>query len=99
MPPGLGIAGHAGEWHPFALLLRQHRWFLCGLLVFTIVALALLLTPWISPFDPAALPCMEPMLLLAIATGMGIFGSAVSVTMIGQGLEIDADRRYLYRPR
>ena len=47
----------------------------------------------------AALPYMERMPLLAIAPGMAIFVTAVSVTMIGQGLEIGADRRALFRSR
>lgn len=47
----------------------------------------------------SALPYMERMPLLAIAPGMAIFITAVSVTMIGQGLEIGADRRALYRSR
>ena len=40
-----------------------------------------------------ARPYMERMPLLAIAPGVTIFLTALSVTMIGQGLEIDADRR------
>ena len=47
----------------------------------------------------AALPYMERMPLLAIAPGMAIFVTAVSVTMIGQGLEIGADSRALFRSR
>ena len=40
-----------------------------------------------------ARPYMERMPLLAIAPGLAIFTTALSVTMIGQGLEITADRR------
>ena len=35
--------------------MAQHWWFLLGLCLFTTIIIALLLTPWISPFDPAAL--------------------------------------------
>ncbi len=37
-----------------AALAAQHWWFLVGLALFLAIALALLLTPWIAPFDPAA---------------------------------------------
>ena len=40
-----------------------------------------------------ARPYMERMPLLAIAPGLTIFLTALSVTMVGQGLEISADRR------
>ena len=40
-----------------------------------------------------ARPYMERMPLLAIAPGLTIFVTALSVTMIGQGLEITVDRR------
>ena len=40
-----------------------------------------------------ARPYMERMPLLAIAPGLTIFVTALSVTMIGQGLEISVDRR------
>ncbi len=40
-----------------------------------------------------ALPYMERMPMLAIVPGLAIFITAVSVTMIGQGLEIGANRR------
>lgn len=36
---------------------------------------------------------MERLPLLAIAPGLAIFATALSVTMIGQGLEIAVDRR------
>ncbi len=39
------------------------------------------------------LPYMERMPMLAIVPGLAIFITAVSVTMIGQGLEIGDDRR------
>ena len=39
-----------------------------------------------------ARPYMERMPLLAIAPGVTIFLTALSVTMIGQGLEITVDR-------
>ena len=42
-----------------------------------------------------ARPYMERMPLLAIAPGLAIFITALSVTMVGQGLEISADRRRL----
>ena len=40
-----------------------------------------------------ARPYMERMPLLAIAPGLTIFLTALSVTMVGQGLEVSADRR------
>ena len=40
-----------------------------------------------------ARPYMERMPLLAVAPGVTIFLTALSVTMVGQGLEISADRR------
>ena len=44
-----------------------------------------------------ARPYMERMPLLAIAPGLTIFVTALSVTMIGQGLEITVDRRMTTR--
>ncbi len=44
-----------------------------------------------------ALPFMERMPMLAIVPGLAIFVTAISVTMIGQGLEIGADRRSMFR--
>lgn len=38
-----------------AFLLAQHWWFLLGLVVFLAIAIVLVLTPWIAPYDPAAL--------------------------------------------
>ncbi len=45
-----------------------------------------------------ARPYMERLPLLAIMPGLAIFITALSVTMIGQGLEIGADRRRQLRP-
>jgi len=35
-------------------LASQHWWFLLGLAIFLVVVIALVLTPWIAPYDPAA---------------------------------------------
>lgn len=48
-----GPGGAARRWR--AWLLGQHWWFLLGLAVFGAIAIALALTPWIAPYDPAAL--------------------------------------------
>ena len=37
------------------VLVAQHWWFTLGLAVFMAIAAVLILTPWISPYDPAAL--------------------------------------------
>ena len=37
------------------VLVAQHWWFTLGLAVFVVIAAVLILTPWISPHDPAAL--------------------------------------------
>ncbi len=41
--------------HAGIILMEQHWWFLIGLFVFMIIVCALILTPWIMPYDPAAL--------------------------------------------
>ena len=41
--------------HLGAYLAAQHWWFLLGLTIFLAIAIALMLTPWIAPYDPAAL--------------------------------------------
>ena len=41
--------------HAGTILMEQHWWFLIGLFLFMIIICALILTPWIMPYDPAGI--------------------------------------------